>query len=149
VLLYDLRDFPRALIAAKRYWEALPAEHQAQQLYARALVLASKENAEEALTRADEAIKNLPTCRTCVETRGLALFDLKRYADALKDYDRLIKAKPDETAYLSTRASILAGLKRYKEAVASLEKAISIDASLAEKHAKSLKDWAEKAEQEK
>ncbi len=69
----------------------------------------------------------LNPCMDTYETRGKALFRLKRYQQAIADFGKMIEIDPDVPFGYIERGEALYELGKYKEAIADFSKAIDID----------------------
>lgn len=69
----------------------------------------------------------LNPCMDTYDTRGKALFRLKRYQQAIADFGKMIEIDPDVPFGYIERGEALYELGKYKEAIADFSKAIDID----------------------
>jgi tetratricopeptide (TPR) repeat protein len=101
----DLLERGNALIAQKRYADALPLIERATQL--------------------------LPDSFSAWANLGVVLNMLKRYADALPAHDRALALDPANVPAWNNKGNALNGLGRSADALAALERALALDPSLA------------------
>jgi len=89
---------------------------------------------EEALARAERAIRARPDHANALASRGKALLDLGRLEAAVEAYDRALAARPGDAAAHINRGFALHELKRCEEALASYDAATSADPGNADAH---------------
>jgi tetratricopeptide (TPR) repeat protein len=131
----DLMERGKALVAQKRYAEALPLFQRATELAPgnidawgnKGAALGNIGRHAEALEAFDHVLALDPNHALAWYSKGIALINLGRYAEALEACDRALALDPNYGTAWNNKGAALNILGRYTEALEAFERALKLD----------------------
>jgi tetratricopeptide (TPR) repeat protein len=128
-----LHQAGRLVEAEKIYRKILAAQpNHFDSIHLLGAIFCQRGNHTQALHQINLALKTKPSSSLALNSRGVALKELKRFEEALASFNRALTLRPDYAQAYSNRGATLHELKRFEEALTSFDRALALQPDYAE-----------------